>query len=188
MDNKSDEYIRLREACISTFKTVCKDSIAFDINEVPQDVRILLLQDQIYLTKTKALKGMIFKKQLEVLDAVLDEQYGDEKRGTAPSDIMKAIEMKNKIFFSDMNIDADESNALNITMQMYTKEDMEKLDTVTVFMDGSNNAKLTEDDAPPVPTSSDPLAQEIARELQTNPAAQETESIETLGKASEVEW
>ena len=183
MDKTSDEYIRLREACISTFKTVCKDSIAFDINEVPQELRIMLLQDQEYLKKTKAYKGLLFKTQLETLDAVIAEEYGDEKKGTAPSDIMKAIEMKNKILFSDMNIDADESNALNITMQFYSREEMDTMETVTAFTSGSNSASLAEE--APLPTVSDPLAQEIAKELQENPAA---ETIETIAKGAEIDW
>ena len=155
MNDTEAQYVALRDSCVATFKTVCKDSIAFDINEVPQELRIKLLQDTIYIAKTKCYKGMLFKKQLEVLDGVIDDEYGPADKATAPGDIMKAIEMKNKILFSDMNIDADESNALNITMQMYTREEMAALETVTAFTEGSNNATLADSDEPQLPNTND---------------------------------
>lgn len=179
MNDSETLYIALRTSCIDTFKTVCKDSIAFDINEVPQELRVRLLQDPEYIAKTKCYKGLLFKKQLEVLNGVINDEYGDSKKATAPSDIMKAIEMKNKILFSDMNIDADESNALNITMQMYSREEMLKMETVTAATEGSNNASLAEEE--PKATEKDPLAAEIEQEWTQNPTAQEK-------KAAEIDW
>ena len=183
----NDRYIQLREACISTYKSVFKDSIAFDINEVPKEMRVILLADSEYLSKTKAAKGLFFKKQLDALQGVIDDDYGQEDKPTSPGDIMKAIDMRNKILFSDMNIDADESNSLNITMQMYTREEMEKMETVTAFTQGSNHVSLAEEEKPKIKAQAKPdevqaiLEKEIAETLGT-----ETKTTEE--QAEEIEW
>jgi len=47
--------------------------------------------------------------------------------------------MKNKLLFQDLMVDADESNALNVTFTAMSKEDFEKLDSVEIFY-GSGSA------------------------------------------------
>ena len=144
METRSNirDYEKLREACIDSFKYVYKDSIAFDMNECSKEERTLLLQDPQYISATKAAKALMFAKDLKVYQGVIDGEYGDPEKDLSPSDVMKAVEMRRKILFNDLNIDADESNQINIITTYLSKEDMEKMEIVTSFSEGKANAQM----------------------------------------------
>lgn len=139
-----NEYEELRKKCIESFKTIYKDSLVFDYNEVPKDVRIRLLEDPIYIAKTKALKAGLFIEQLDILNNVLAGSYQGEKQTDQSGVILKALELKNKLLLEDLNVTKDESTALNVTYVAMTREDFEALETVEVS-DGGNSVELGAD-------------------------------------------
>ena len=51
--------------------------------------------------------------------------------------------MKNKLLFQDLMIDADESNALNISFTAMSKEDFEKLDSVEIFYGSGSSVDIS---------------------------------------------
>ena len=138
------EYEELRAKCIESFKILYKDSLVFDYNEVPKDVRMRLLDDPIYLAKTKALKAGLFIEQLDILNNVLAGSYQGEKQTDQSGVILKALELKNKLLLEDLNVTKDESNALNVTYVAMSREDFEALETVEVS-EGGNSVELGAD-------------------------------------------
>lgn len=138
-------YEEIRDKVIKQYKILMKDQLALDICEVPKDIRLRILQDEVYISKTKAIKASLFAQQLETLDAVLAGQYASQERPTDQSAvILKALEMKQKLLLEDLNITKDESNALNVTFVAMSEEDFKAMDTVEVF-EGSNTAQLGAD-------------------------------------------
>ena len=141
----NEEYEKLREKVIAKYKILYKDSMAMDICEVPKDVRIRMLEDPYYITKTKAIKASLFAQQLETLDSVLAGSYANSEKPTDQSGtVLKALEMKQKLLLEDMNVNKDETNALNVTFVAMNREDFEALDTVEVN-EGGNTAELGAD-------------------------------------------
>lgn len=144
-DEKNLSYEELREKVISKYKILYKDALAMDICEVPKDVRIRMLDDPIYIAKTKAIKANLFVEQLNILDNVLAENYNHSEKGTDVSGtILKALEMKQKLLLEDLNITKDESNALNVAFIAMTKEDFEATSTVEINQ-GGNSRELSAD-------------------------------------------
>jgi hypothetical protein len=138
------DYEKLRDKCIETFKVVYKDSLAFDYNEVPKDVRIRLLEDPTYIAKTKALKAGLFIEQLNILDGVLAGAYQGERPTDQSGNVLRALELKQKLLLEDLNVTKDESTALNVTYVAMTREDFEALETVEVS-EGGNSVELGAD-------------------------------------------
>ena len=143
MENK--EYEELREKVISKYKVLYKDALAMDMCEVPKDIRIRMLEDEYYLTKTKAIRAGLFAQQLETLDAVLGGCYANSDKPTDQSTtVLKALEMKQKLLLEDLNITKDESNALNVTFVAMSRADFEALETVEISR-GGNSVELGAD-------------------------------------------
>lgn len=139
------EYEELRQKVINKYKILYKDALAMDLCEVPKDVRIRLLDDEVYITKTKAIRANLFAEQLETLDAVLAGSYANTEKPTDQSStVLKALEMKQKLLLEDLNITKDDSNALNVVFTAMTKEDFEALSTVEVH-EGGNSRELGND-------------------------------------------
>ena len=137
-----EEYEELRDRVISKFKILYKDALAMDMCEVPKDIRIRLLDDPLYLSKTKALRAGLFAQQLETLDAVLAGSYANSEKPTDQSGtVLKALEMKNKLLLEDLNVTKDDSNALNVTFVAMKREDFEALETVEIN-EGGNSTEL----------------------------------------------
>lgn len=145
MADKELTYEQLRDNVIKQFKILYKDALAMDICEVPKDIRLRLLEDPYYISKTKAIKAGLFVQQLETLDAVLAGSYSNSDKPTDTSGtILKALEMKQKLLLEDLNVTKDESNALNVAFISMTKEDFEALETVEV-QQGGNSKELGAD-------------------------------------------
>lgn len=139
------EYEELRDKVISKFRILYKDALAMDMCEVPKDIRIRLLDDEVYLTKTKAIRASLFAQQLETLDAVLAGSYANSEKPTDQSTtVLKALEMKQKLLLEDLNITKDDSNALNVAFTAMSREDFEALGTVEVH-EGGNARELGAD-------------------------------------------
>lgn len=138
------EYEKLRSQCIEKFKLIPKDQIVFDACEVPKEVRIRLLDDQVYLAKTKAIRANMFIDNIKLLDKAISGAFTGGKETDQTSNVLKASEMKNKILFDELNVNKDESNALNVTFTAMSKEDFEALETVEVS-EGSNVTELSAD-------------------------------------------
>lgn len=139
------EYEELRTNVIKKFKVVYKDSIAMDACEVPKDIRIRLLEDPVYLTKTKALRAGLFIEQLDLLNSVIAGGFDNaEKPSDRSATVLKALEMKNKLLLDDLNVTKDETNALNVTFIAMKREDFEALDTVEIN-EGGNTTELGAD-------------------------------------------
>lgn len=138
------DYEELRDRCIKSYAKLYKDALVFDICKVDKQTRLRLQQDPVYITETKALKAGLFLDQLDTLDDVLSGAYAGEKPTDQSSNILKALEMKNKLLLEDLSVNKDESNALNVTFTALTAEDFEALDTVEVNR-GSNHAELGAD-------------------------------------------
>lgn len=138
-------YEELRDKVIQKYRILYKDALAMDICEVPKDIRIRMLDDPYYISKTKAIKANLFVQQLETLDNVLVGTYCNSEKPTDTSGtILKALEMKQKLLLEDLNVTKDESNALNVTFVAMSKEDFEALDTVEVNQ-GGNSRELAAD-------------------------------------------
>lgn len=145
MADKEVTYEQLRDNVIKQFKILYKDALAMDICEVPKDIRLRLLEDPYYISKTKAIRAGLFVQQLETLDAVLAGSYSNSDKPTDTSGtILKALEMKQKLLLEDLNVTKDESNALNVAFISMTKEDFEALETVEV-QQGGNSKELGAD-------------------------------------------
>lgn len=139
------EYEELRQKVINKYKILYKDALAMDLCEVPKDIRIRLLDDEVYITKTKAIRANLFAEQLETLDAVLAGSYANAEKPTDQSStVLKALEMKQKLLLEDLNITKDDSNALNVVFTAMSKEDFEALSTVEVH-EGGNSRELGND-------------------------------------------
>ena len=135
----NDEYETLRSKVIDKFKVLYKDALAMDLCEVPKDVRIRLLDDPVYNAKTKAIRAQMFATQLETLDKVIAGAYTTDNTKDQSGSVLKALEMRNKLLFEDLNVTKDDSNALNVTFTAMTKEDFEALSTVEVHKGGNSN-------------------------------------------------
>lgn len=132
------EYESLRDKVISKYKILYKDSLAMDACEVPKEIRIRLFEDEVYLTKTKAIKATLFEGQLNTLNEILAGVYAEEGKDNS-SVLLKALEMKQKLLLEDLNVVKDDSNAVNVTFMSMNKEDFENLDVVEIN-EGSNNS------------------------------------------------
>lgn len=125
-------YEEYKEEAIAAFSRIYKDSLAFDLARVPKEVRIRLLEDPDYTSETRSLRADLYAGTLKYINDVLKLEYSDPEKGGNASEVMKALEMRNKLLFSDLNIDADESNALNITFIAMRREDFEAEETVEI--------------------------------------------------------
>lgn len=139
-----ESYEQLREKVIAKFRILYKDALAMDMCEVPKDLRIRLLDDEVYITKTKAIRASLFAQQLETLDSVLAGSYVTDSTKDQSQTILKALEMKQKLLLEDLNITKDDSNALNVAFTAMSKEDFEALSTVEVH-EGGNARELGAD-------------------------------------------
>ena len=138
-------YEQLRNKCVKTYGKLYKDSLVFDICKVDKQTRIRLQQDPVYIAETKALKAGLFLNQLDILDNVLAGTYANSEKPTDTSaTVLKALEMKNKLLLEDLNVNKDESNALNVTFVSMDKADFEAMETVEVN-EGSNSEELGAD-------------------------------------------
>lgn len=139
-------YEELREEVIKKFGIVFKDSVAMDACKVPKDIRIRMLEDPEYIAETKALKANLFVEQLDELDNVISGAYDNSEKGSDRSaTVLRCLELKQKLLLEDLNINKDESNALNVAYIAMSKEDFEALETVEVNKGGNNGRELSAD-------------------------------------------
>ena len=138
-------YEKLREEVVRKFGIVFKDSVAMDACKVPKDLRIRMLEDPEYIADTKALKANLFVNQLDELDNVIAGAYDNSEKGSDRSaTVLRCLELKQKLLLEDLNINKDESNALNVAFIAMSKEDFEALETVEVNK-GGNSRELSAD-------------------------------------------
>lgn len=139
-------YEQLREQVIRKFGIVFKDSVAMDACKVSKDIRIRMLEDPEYIAETKALRANLFVNQLDELDNVIAGTYDNSEKGSDRSaTVLRCLELKQKLLLEDLNINKDESNALNVAYIAMSKEDFEALETVEVNKGGNNNRELSAD-------------------------------------------
>ena len=139
-------YEELRESVIKKFGIVFKDSVAMDACKVPKDIRIRMLEDPEYIAETKALRASLFIDQLDELDNIIAGNYDNSEKGSDRSaTVLRCLELKQKLLLEDLNINKDESNALNVAYIAMTKEDFEALDTVEVSTGSNNGRELSAD-------------------------------------------
>ena len=138
-------YEQLREEVVKKFGIVFKDSVAMDACKVPKDMRIRMLEDPEYIADTKALKASLFVNQLDELDNIIAGAYDNSEKGSDRSaTVLRCLELKQKLLLEDLNINKDESNALNVAFIAMSKEDFEALETVEVNK-GGNSRELSAD-------------------------------------------
>ena len=138
-------YEQLREEVVKKFGIVFKDSVAMDACKVPKDMRIRMLEDPEYIADTKALKASLFVNQLDELDNIIAGAYDNSEKGSDRSaTVLRCLELKQKLLLEDLNINKDESNALNVAFIAMSKEDFEALETVEVNQ-GGNSRELSAD-------------------------------------------
>lgn len=132
-------YEELRSDVIDKFRIVYKDSVAMDACKVPKDIRIRMLEDPEYIAETKAIKAHLFIDQLEELDKIVVGTYDNSEKGSDRSaTVLRCLELKQKLLLEDLNVNKDESNALNIAFIAMSREDFEALDTVEVNHGGNS--------------------------------------------------
>lgn len=145
MADKTKTYEELRNEVIKKFGIVFKDSVAMDACKVPKDIRIRMLEDPEYILETKALRANLFVEQLDELDNVISGTYDNSEKGSDRSaTVLRCLELKQKLLLEDLNINKDESNALNVSFIAMSKEDFEALETVEVNK-GGNSRELSAD-------------------------------------------
>ena len=138
-------YEELRADVIDKFKIVYKDAVAMDACKVPKDVRLRMIDDPVYISETKAIKAHLFIDQLEELSNIIAGTYDNSEKGSDRSaTVLRCLELKQKLLLEDLNVNKDESNALNIAYIAMTKEDFEALDSVEVNK-GGNSRELSAD-------------------------------------------
>ncbi len=138
-------YEELRSDVIEKFKIVYKDSVAMDACKVPKDIRIRMLEDPEYIAETKAIKAHLFIDQLEELDKIVVGTYDNSEKGSDRSaTVLRCLELKQKLLLEDLNVNKDESNALNVSFIAMSKEDFEALESVEVNH-GGNSRELSAD-------------------------------------------
>ena len=143
---KALSYEELREQVIRKFGIVFKDSVAMDACKVSKDIRIRMLEDPVYIAETKALRANLFVDQLDELDNVISGVYDNTEKGSDRSaTVLRCLELKQKLLLEDLNINKDESNALNVSFIAMSQEDFEKLETVEVNKGSNNNRELSAD-------------------------------------------
>lgn len=145
-DEEKLTYEKLRDQVIQKFGIVFKDSVAMDACKVSKDVRIRMLEDPVYIAETKALRANLFVNQLDELDNVISGAYDNSEKGSDRSaTVLRCLELKQKLLLEDLNINKDESNALNVSFIAMSREDFEALETVEVNKGGNNNRELSAD-------------------------------------------
>ena len=132
-------YEELRSDVIDKFKIVYKDAVAMDACKVPKDLRLRMIDDPVYISETKAIKAHLFIDQLEELSNIIAGTYDNSEKGSDRSaTVLRCLELKQKLLLEDLNVNKDESNALNVSFIAMTKEDFEALDTVEVNHGGNS--------------------------------------------------
>jgi hypothetical protein len=142
-------YEDIRHTAILAYSKIFKDSLAFDIAEATKEQRVKLVEDPVYISSTKKLKAELYAKQLQILQQVIDGQHSDPDKGNA-SEMLKAIEMRNKLLFNDLNIEADDSNMLNVCFLELKREDLEGMETVEILLPQSNAGRSLVDEIEPI--------------------------------------
>ena len=138
-------YEELRSDVIDKFKIVYKDAVAMDACKVPKDLRLRMIDDPVYISETKAIKAHLFIDQLEELSNIIAGTYDNSEKGSDRSaTVLRCLELKQKLLLEDLNVNKDESNALNVSFIAMTKEDFEALETVEVNK-GGNSRELSAD-------------------------------------------
>lgn len=138
-------YEELRSDVIDKFKIVYKDAVAMDACKVPKDIRLRMIDDPVYISETKAIKAHLFIDQLEELSNIIAGTYDNSEKGSDRSaTVLRCLELKQKLLLEDLNVNKDESNALNVSFIAMTKEDFEALDSVEVNH-GGNSRELSAD-------------------------------------------
>lgn len=138
-------YEELRSDVIEKFKIVYKDAVAMDACKVPKDIRLRMIDDPVYISETKAIKAHLFIDQLEELSNIIAGTYDNSEKGSDRSaTVLRCLELKQKLLLEDLNVNKDESNALNVAFIAMTREDFEALDTVEVN-EGGNSRELSAD-------------------------------------------
>ena len=134
-------YEEMRTEAMLSYSKIYKDSLAFDLAEIPKEIRIKLLEDDVYLSYVKKEKADLYAKQLKILQEIIDGEHSSmsETSGNA-QEMIKALEMRNKLLFADLNIEADDSNSLNIVMIKMGREDFDAMETVDVAILESNSS------------------------------------------------
>ena len=143
--NKPQTYEELRDQVIRKFGIVFKDTVAMDACKVPKELRIRMLEDPEYIAETKALRANLFVDQLDELDNIIAGNYDNSEKGSDRSaTVLRCLELKQKLLLEDLNINKDESNALNVSFIAMSKEDFEALETIEVNQ-GGNSTELGAD-------------------------------------------
>ena len=138
-------YEDLRSEVIEKFRIVYKDAVAMDACKVPKDLRLRMIDDPVYISETKAIKAHLFIDQLEELSNIIAGTYDNSEKGSDRSaTVLRCLELKQKLLLEDLNVNKDESNALNVSFIAMTKEDFEALETVEVNK-GGNSRELSAD-------------------------------------------
>lgn len=138
-------YEELRSDVIDKFRIVYKDTVAMDACKVPKDIRLRMIDDPVYISETKAIKAHLFIDQLEELSNIIAGTYDNSEKGSDRSaTVLRCLELKQKLLLEDLNVNKDESNALNVSFIAMTKEDFEALDSVEVNK-GGNSRELSAD-------------------------------------------
>jgi hypothetical protein len=132
-------FADIRDEAIIAYKKIYKDSLAFDLARVSKEDRLKLLEDPTYIAETKAIKAELYAKQLKILNDAINGEFSDPDKSSA-SEILKALEMRNKLLFNDLNIEADESDALNIVFMSMDRKSYEELETATLSLSSSGQS------------------------------------------------
>lgn len=133
-------YEELRSDVIDKFRIVYKDAVAMDACKVPKDIRLRMIDDPVYISETKAIKAHLFIDQLEELSNIIAGTYDNSEKGSDRSaTVLRCLELKQKLLLEDLNVNKDESNALNVTFVAMNREDFESLETVEISKGGNSD-------------------------------------------------
>lgn len=127
------DYEALRDMCIKKYRSLYKDTLVFDYCEVPKETRMKILEDPIYISKTKAARAALFEEQLNTINEVLALNFAPtERQGDMSSVILKALEMKQKLLLSGAEDENDDTSALNVAFVPLSTEAFSSSETVEV--------------------------------------------------------
>ena len=89
--------------------------------------------------------GVTWKSVITRTDIISGAYDNSEKGSDRSATVLRCLELKQKLLLEDLNINKDESTALNVSFIAMSREDFEALETVEVNKGGNNGRELSAD-------------------------------------------
>jgi hypothetical protein len=172
-EDHKDFFRALVHNCIVTYGRIFNDKLALDYNQVTGKLRPMVLDDPEYRKETRSMLAKAKIDEVEKIDGLLDDinseysggdgyEFRDRKgkKSLSPAMTKDMLTFKMKLnsdrrdllFRDDEDKELDESNGLNMFFVPVTREDLNNLSKVEIYIPKDTGADLgkleAEDDVP----------------------------------------